>query len=56
MPFPIGVNDVFYGGWYYRAQKMKDKLEGRDEPKKIEREIWMTELPPVLQVSFFSNW
>ncbi|XP_076807746.1 GPALPP motifs-containing protein 1-like [Clavelina lepadiformis] len=43
------VKDRIARDFEKRAQKMKDKLEGRDEPKKIEREIWMTELPPVLQ-------
>ncbi|XP_039251523.2 GPALPP motifs-containing protein 1-like isoform X1 [Styela clava] len=32
-----------------RSKKMKDKLEGREAPKKLEREEWMTELPPLLQ-------
>lgn len=32
-----------------RSKKMKDKLEGREQPKKLEREEWMTELPPLLQ-------
>lgn len=30
---------------------MKDRLEGKDTDKKLEREEWMTELPPVLQVT-----
>jgi len=29
---------------------MKDKLSGVNQPKKLEREKWMTELPPVLKV------
>ena len=29
-----------------RAQRMKDKIEGRDKPEVKERESWMIELPP----------
>lgn len=32
-----------------RARKMKDRLTGNEQPKKLEREEWMTELPPLLQ-------
>nr|CAB3250423.1 GPALPP motifs-containing protein 1-like [Phallusia mammillata] len=32
-----------------RSKKMKDKLTGNNKTEKLEREEWMTELPPVLQ-------
>lgn len=32
-----------------RSKKMKNRLLGLEEPKKLEREEWMLELPPVLQ-------
>lgn len=32
-----------------RSTKMKNRLLGLEQPKKLEREEWMTELPPVLQ-------
>ncbi|XP_042316252.1 GPALPP motifs-containing protein 1 [Sceloporus undulatus] len=35
----------------YRAQRMKEKLLGQDDdgPKQVERESWMTDLPPELK-------
>lgn len=32
-----------------RSKRMKNRLLGLEQPKKLEREEWMTELPPLLQ-------
>lgn len=49
MPAKEFVQDSVALDFERRAQKMKDKLTGDDGPEVLERETWMTELPPELQ-------
>ncbi|XP_026020824.1 GPALPP motifs-containing protein 1 isoform X2 [Astatotilapia calliptera] len=49
MPANGPIQDTMAQDIERRAQRMKEKLTGDDAPEVLNRETWMTELPPELQ-------